>query len=656
MFKNFILTIVFFYSSFSNLSAQNYLDTISAKIKGSSNDSVKIEVYFKYSLRTTDLNQNQCDSIFNLIEEIRVSTKNKYYAAYALIKQGHYYNLKNNNSEAITKYFEGLKLSEKLTYNSGLIIAHNRLGYFYLSQDGKVIIARSHFFSALKFLDKSDNEDIRSDCYSSLGTVYKELENADSSLYFHELALKIRKKLNKPNLMAISYNNIGLTYKMMKNYDKAYEFLLMAMEIRKKNKKEKGYSGVLINIGRILVLKKDFKQALNFLDSGIFYSQKYHFPDFMLKGMKERAELLMKLNQYENSCKAWVIYENKWDSINSEDNKKIISEMQSKYESDTKDQNIKLQQEQLHAQEAENSLQKIILLASSIALLMALIAVFFVYRSYRQNKKNAHELSIKNLLIEEKSKEITDSINYARLIQQSLLASKSMLDNNLQNYFIFYKPKDIVSGDFYWAAESQKGFLIACVDCTGHGVPGAFMSLIGKENLDKAVAKTNNPGEILSELNRGVKRSLNQNETIGNKDGMDAAIIRLEKTKEDKTKLSYSGANRPLYILRKESKDLIEIKATKQAIGGFTNNDQLFEEHEVTLQSGDSIFISTDGYADQFGSTNNKKLTTKRFKDLLISIHSKNAIDQKQTLEDFFKSWKGNLEQLDDLLVIGINV
>jgi serine phosphatase RsbU (regulator of sigma subunit) len=287
---------------------------------------------------------------------------------------------------------------------------------------------------------------------------------------------------------------------------------------------------------------------------------------------------------------------------------------------------------------------------------MALIAVFFIYRSYRQNKKNALELASKNHLIEEKSKEITDSINYARLIQQSLLASKSMLDNNLNNYFIFYKPKDIVSGDFYWAAESQKGFLIACVDCTGHGVPGAFMSLIGKENLDKAVAKTINPGEILCELNKGVKRSLNQNEAVGNKDGMDAVILRIEKQSNDTSKIFYSGANRPLYIVRKDSKELVEVKATKQAIGGFTSNEQIFDEHELELQKGDSLFISTDGYADQFGSDKNKKLTTKRFKELLVSVQAKSAAEQKQSLEDFFTTWKGNFEQLDDLLVIGINI
>jgi serine phosphatase RsbU (regulator of sigma subunit) len=227
---------------------------------------------------------------------------------------------------------------------------------------------------------------------------------------------------------------------------------------------------------------------------------------------------------------------------------------------------------------------------------------------------------------------------------------------NLKEYFILYKPKDIVSGDFYWAAESEDGFLIACVDCTGHGVPGAFMSLIGKENLDKAVVKTNSPKQLLQELNKGVKKSLNQNGSNLNRDGMDAAIVRIENEENGISKVFYSGANRPIWIIKKAEGVLEEIKATKQAIGGFTPDDQEFVEHELLLKKGDSIFISTDGFADQFGSDKNKKMTTKRFKDLLHSVNAYNSMQQKQKLEKFFDDWKGAQEQLDDLLVIGIKI
>jgi serine phosphatase RsbU (regulator of sigma subunit) len=230
-----------------------------------------------------------------------------------------------------------------------------------------------------------------------------------------------------------------------------------------------------------------------------------------------------------------------------------------------------------------------------------------------------------------------------------------MLDSNLKDYFILYKPKDIVSGDFYWAAETPNGFAIACVDCTGHGVPGAFMSLIGKENLDKAIVKTTSPQKILSELNRGVKNSLNQNNDNGSRDGMDAAIVRIE-SKANQTVLTYSGANRPLWIIRKDAAMLEEIKATKHAIGGFTTNDQIFDEHRIELNSGDCFYIFTDGFADQFGGDKQKKITTKVFKEVLVNNRNTPPAEMKQILENFLHGWKGNNEQIDDILVIGVRV
>jgi serine phosphatase RsbU (regulator of sigma subunit) len=270
--------------------------------------------------------------------------------------------------------------------------------------------------------------------------------------------------------------------------------------------------------------------------------------------------------------------------------------------------------------------------------------------------KQKEEIEEKTKELEIIFKQVTDSIHYAKRIQEAILPPLNLVKTILPESFILYKPKDIVSGDFYWAAESEDGFLIACVDCTGHGVPGAFMSLIGKENLDKAVVKTNSPKQLLQELNKGVKKSLNQNGSNLNRDGMDAAIVRIENEENGISKVFYSGANRPIWIIKKAEGVLEEIKATKQAIGGFTPDDQEFVEHELLLKKGDSIFISTDGFADQFGSDKNKKMTTKRFKDLLHSVNAYNSMQQKQKLEKFFDDWKGAQEQLDDLLVIGIKI
>ncbi len=647
--------IILFILSANYFFGQNYIDTLSIKINEAKNDSIKINIYYRASISTEKLNTKQLDSVYNLMLETGRNSKEKRMLAYALVQQGRWHHIRKEYSQALEKHFAALKESEKINYMYGRIIAHNRIGAIYLDDKNNDLAIKQYHYSVPLAIAINDSDDL-SENYSSLGTAYTNKKNYDSSLLYHLKSLDIRlKKSNKKNL-ANTYNNIGLVYKGLKDYEKATDFLIKALNIRTEIKDKKGIAGSKINIGNVLNLKKDYLQALVYLNEGAKIAYDVKQAEFYCNGLLGIKNSYAGLQKWKECSFAWDAYKQASDSVKAEKIKKDIIELETKYESDRKDVDLKLQEEQIKSKTAQNSKQQILIMASVIALLMSLIAVFFIYRSFRLNKKNAVQLAFKNHLIEEKNKEITDSINYARLIQQSLLASETMLNKNLKEYFILYIPKDIVSGDFYWAAETNKGFLLACVDCTGHGVPGAFMSLIGKENLDKAIVSTNSPKQILSELNKGVKRSLNQNSGNGNRDGMDAAIIRIEDQADGKAKVFYAGANRPFWILRKGGAGILEIKATKQAIGGFTEDNQEFEEHELLLEKGDSIFISTDGYADQFGSEKNKKLTTKRFKELLISLQNLSAAVQKDKLEEFFISWKGKNEQLDDLLVIAIKI
>ncbi len=624
------------------------------KIKEAKSDSIKINIIYKASIATEKLKQNQLDSLYNLMFEIGKRSSNKAMLAYSLVQQGRWHHIRKEHSQALAKHFAALKEAEKINYMYGRVIAHNRIGAVYMDDKSNDLAIKQYHYSVPLALAINDSDDL-SENYSALGTAYTNKKVYDSSLFYHHKALDIRLKKSSKKNLANTYNNIGLVYKGLKDYDKAIDFLSKALEVRFEIKDKRGIAGAKINIGNVLNLKKDYNKALEYLHQGTDLAYEIKYGDYYCNGLLGIKNSYFGLERWKDCCVAWDVYKQAADSVKTEKIKKDILELETKYDSDRKDTELKLKEEQIKFKTEQNSQQKILIIASCIALLMALVAVFFIYRSFRLNKKNAVQLAFKNHLIEEKNKEITDSINYARLIQQSLLASESMLDKNLKEYFILYKPKDIVSGDFYWASETKEGFLLACVDCTGHGVPGAFMSLIGKENLDKAIVKSNSPKQILSELNKGVKRSLNQNsQGSSNRDGMDAAIIRIEKGNNAVSKVYYSGANRPLWIVRKTTGALEEIKATKQAIGGFTNDNQEFEEHELTLNEGDMIYISTDGYADQFGSDKNKKLTTKRFKELLISLHAAKAQEQKQELEGFFTNWKGKSEQLDDLLVIGI--
>ncbi|MFL5762429.1 MAG: PP2C family protein-serine/threonine phosphatase [Bacteroidia bacterium] len=300
---------------------------------------------------------------------------------------------------------------------------------------------------------------------------------------------------------------------------------------------------------------------------------------------------------------------------------------------------------------------------------VALFTILLIHTRYNLNKKEIiarlalaesyKELAVKNEIIEEKSKDIRDSINYAQRIQQAILPPFERIDKLLNDYFILFKPKDVVSGDFYWhtAVTTTKGngseekvVIMAAVDCTGHGVPGALMSIIGSTILNQTstAVSVNSPADALGYLNKEITKTLNSI-----KDGMDMALCAINF---EKMELQYAGANNPLYIVRQ--KQFIEVKPDKMAIGADTEGaaEKVFTNHVVKLEKGDSIYLFTDGYADQFGGPNGKKFKYKKFQELLIEIQDNSMEEQKHILNYHHEQWKGKLEQVDDILVIGIRV
>ena len=297
---------------------------------------------------------------------------------------------------------------------------------------------------------------------------------------------------------------------------------------------------------------------------------------------------------------------------------------------------------------------------------IAFIIIFWYIKSKSKKLRKAQQLlRIKQLAsleiqkqkkeLEVKNKSIFDSINYAQRIQQAIMPSEYLLKKLLPESFIFYKPKDIVSGDFYWVAEKEDKIFIAAVDCTGHGVPGAFMSIIGFDLLRNITKEqgVNNPSEILNRLNKGVSDTFSKNADENDvKDGMDLALIVIDRNSRE---LTFAGAMNPLYLVRNNK--LIIIKGNRFSVGKASiDENQNFDEHKVKLQKGDVIYIFSDGYADQFGGQFGKKYKFRRFKHLLLTIHKLSPKKQKEFLDDNLKSWKGELEQVDDILIIGIKI
>ncbi len=299
--------------------------------------------------------------------------------------------------------------------------------------------------------------------------------------------------------------------------------------------------------------------------------------------------------------------------------------------------------------------QQILTYSVSVGLLLLLALTFFILRGYRQKQSANLQLTEQNEVIEEKNKDITDRINYARRIQKAILTSDKYLKAHLPEHFVLYKPKDIVSGDFYWAIETgEKKFIVVTADCTGHGVPGAFMSMIGVSKLNEIVKerKIHSPDQILNHLRDEVINAVNpEGADEISQDGMDVSVCCYDL---NQMSLEYAGANNSIYIVR--NYELLEYKSDKFPVGKFNGEMLPFSKKTIELLPSDQIYSFTDGYADQFGGEKGKKFKYKQLQELLLKLNDKSMEEQRVVLNATIEKWMDNINQVDDILIIGVKI
>jgi serine phosphatase RsbU (regulator of sigma subunit) len=287
---------------------------------------------------------------------------------------------------------------------------------------------------------------------------------------------------------------------------------------------------------------------------------------------------------------------------------------------------------------------------TGLIVIIALVAIKLLLL----NKKTNKILKSKNEIIEEKNKSITDSINYAKRLQNAILPSSDSVNSILPEHFILYEPKDIVSGDFYWVSEHDNKFMVAAIDCTGHGVPGALLSIVGHNAINQSVNEMGitKPAEVMHSMNTIIKKILHQDKGSDIRDGMDMALCTFDKSTNT---LEYCGANNPIYIVSDGKLNII--KASKLTVGSLQEDVKANpENHSIPMKKGECFYIFSDGYADQFGGTDNKKFKTGRMQELLLSLKDQPMPHQKKIIREAFVNWKGSNEQVDDVLVIGVRV
>lgn len=422
-----------------------------------------------------------------------------------------------------------------------------------------------------------------------------------------------------------------------------------------------------------IIISRDERKKKDSLQLSINYFKEKDSVIF-IKSLHELSNTYLDLSKkyeskkdYFNACNYYELHSQLEDSLLKSSISGQISEISNNYETEKKQKEIQILTTDNAIQESYITKQKFRRNGAIIGLIILLGIGLILFRRYNTKKKLNFELNYKNSqltqknnLIENQNEKIIDSINYAKRIQQSMLLSENEVKKIVADSFIFYQPKDIVSGDFYWIAEIQNQTIIAVVDCTGHGVHGAFMSMIGYTLLNQIVIEKQivAPNEILNELNIAVSDLLQKDLSSGlSHDGMSVALCTIDlKTKI----LKFSGAKAPLYVI--QNNQLKEIKPSNHAIG---NNIKLNEgkQHksnfaisEMQLTTNSSIYLCTDGYKDQFSSTKNKRFGSQKLKELLLDYHQLDLEEQKEKINSNFENWKQTATQTDDILIIGIRV
>lgn len=557
------------------------------------------------------------------------------------------YYLMGNYEKATDYYTMALKQFEVLGFKEKMINPYLGIGGINKVL-GKYEKALEYYQKALQISQTVQNLGGRSKALTGLATIYEKLNKNDSALIFYQEALQIAEDLKDKSSIALSLMNVGNVFVHLKKYDSAIEFYEKALKTNKLIDNKNGISESMTNMGVLFSEKGDMDRAILYLKESLEIARFIKSKDVMMEDNEELSEAYFKKGDFKNAYNFYREYIAIKDSLLSETNTKNITEINTKYETEKKESEIELLTKDNDIQNEKIKNQENVRNGLIVGCFLLLLIIFLAYNRYRVKQRASKEIA-------EKNKEITESISYAKRIQTSFLTSEKYIAQRLSDYFILYKPRNIVSGDFYWFMEKENNFYICTADCTGHGIPGAFMSLICMGILNEIIYSKNHikhTDDMLNELRRIIILAVNpEGATEEGKDGMDAVLCRFDFQKME---VEYSAANNSFYIIR--NGELFVHKPDKMPVGKHYGLEKPFTRTTIPIQKGDCIYSFSDGFADQFGGPEDKKFQTKQLKELLLSHCHKPMKIQQRIFNDTIEAWKGNLEQVDDILLIGIRV
>lgn len=621
-------------------------------LKGELSDSVRIHRLCNLSWEYVRSDPDSALYYAQKAHSFAAEVRNSKGEAFALHMIALVYGTQNNFPLAVEYYLKSIAISEKNGDKRRLSDSYGNIGLIYLAMND-LAKGRSYQERALALKKEIGHKEGILTAYANLGDLLVRMGKLDSALYYYQLSAKLSDEISYKMGLSYNYRSIGGVYEMLGKLPLSLDYLGKALQINEATGNVQDIASCYVQIGSVLMRQGKHSEAIEYQRKAYAIAAERNYVDRMMTASEGLSHSYEAAGDYKNALIAHRNFKRLQDSVFSKQNFEQIGRMQANFENQKKEQDRQLlEQQKEFERQAENERQRQL----RIALIAGLLLIIgFAFWRARVRKKANDKLAAAYAMVEAKNKDITDSIHYAKRIQEAILPTAETISSLFPDSFVLFRPRDVVSGDFYWFAEKDGKRLVAAVDCTGHGVPGAFMSMIGNAFLDEIVNQKGitSPGLILGELRSLVIRSLKQSGAANeNKDGMDIAVVSYDPRTSE---LEFAGANNPLWIVR-EGTRFEEVKPDKRHIGFFKGLGLPFNCQRTTLAKGDRFFLFTDGYADQFGGPKGKKFKYRQLQEVITAGSKASTAEQGAQLAQVFDAWKGRLEQVDDVLVIGIGV
>jgi serine phosphatase RsbU (regulator of sigma subunit) len=589
---------------------------------------------------------------------------NRKYLFSGYLQKGEHYKMSGDLDQALEIYFKGLNMAMDMESISdeGVVYISIADVYSIMESYGNAV---QYYEKSIEILRATGDSIALASALLNQGDCYYNMGKYELALNSFEEAGPIFQKLNYLAGTAYYLGNMGMIYAMQGKDSLAKENMYEAIAILEKLEDYYPISVYLTIMSDIYLKQNEFDVALSYTQRSLSLSSEYGLKDQIGDAYLQLSKLHELSGNQEKALHAYknhILYR---DSVQNLEAIREMADMRTDFEVAQKQIEVDLLTHQRRNQKYLN------ILAGTVSLLIILLAIGLYRRNIFIRKTNVKisaqrdEIESQRDLLEKnrdlvvfQKNEIIESINYAQRIQAAMLPPKSYFSKLLKDHFVLYKPRDIVSGDFYWIKQVKQHIVLAVADCTGHGVPGAFMSMLGMSNLNEIVQRREitQANQVLDELRMQVKNSLRQEGKRGeSKDGIEMALCAMDL---ETLKMQYAGANIPLYVIKKVNgrSELIEMKPDRMPLGYYHNEDASFVNQEIQLEKGDVFYVFSDGFIDQKGGEEEKKFLSKNFKKLLIEISDLAMQDQKKVLQRTFADWIGDRDQIDDLLVVGVRV